>query len=327
MNSIHIHTYPRIHFSLIGMSNEGYRINGGAGCSISAPLLDCHFVLSNSLQIIDQREYPMSAKELNKLTQTIESCIKKYELQNIYKCVINSDTLFPHTGFGSNTMIYLSCIEALFILNGLEYTQDDIVINSTRGGTSGVGIHTYFNGGVSIDLGVDNIKEELRPSSLGARSNYPLQLCGFQAPQWTIGIMIPIYVPSITEQQEIDFFRQNTPIPLEDVKSILYEIIFGIAGSLKDTNFQAFCDAVNNLQQTKWKALERGVYGKELQKIERYIKETGAMAVGMSSLGPMLYFLGKDIPCIIDQLKKVYVNSIFIEAKFNNNAREIVYGE
>lgn len=327
MNSLHIYTYPRIHFSLIGMSNEGYRINGGAGCSISAPLLDCYFALSDSLQVVDQRKYPLSAEELNRLTHTIELCIIKYRLQNIYKCVINSDALFPHTGFGSNTMIYLSCIEALFILNGLEYTQDEVIINSTRGGTSGVGIYTYFNGGVSIDLGVENINEEFRPSSLGARHNYPIQLCGFQAPQWTIGIMIPVHISGATEQQEVHFFKQNTPIPLDDVKSILYEIIFGIVGALKDPNFKTFCDAVNNLQQTKWKELEREIYGKEFQKIEQCIKEAGAIAVGMSSLGPMLYFLGNDIPSTIDQLRKVYTDSIFIETKFNNNAREIVYGE
>ncbi len=309
------------------MSNEGYRINGGAGCSISAPLLDCYFKLSDTLQIADRRACPLSAEELDKLSKTIDACTTKYGLQNTYECIINSDAVSPHVGFGSNTMIYLSCIEALFILNGIEYTQEDVVTNSTRGGTSGVGIYTYFNGGFSVDLGIKNIEEVLRPSSLGARNNYPLQLCGFQTPQWPIGIMIPMHISNKTEKQEIDFFKQNTPIPLNDIKSILYEIIFGIVGAIKERDFPAFCDAVNNLQRTKWKELERGIYGQELQKIEQCIKEAGAMAVGMSSLGPMLYFLGKDIPRIIDQLRTVYMDSIFIETKFNNNAREIVYGE
>ena len=327
MNSIHIYTYPRIHFSLIGMSNEGYRINGGAGCSISGPLIDCYFMLSSSLQIVDRRACPLSTEELNKLTKTIETCSIKYCLKNIYKCVINSDTVFPHVGFGSNTMIYLSCIEALFILNGIEYTHEDVVTNSTRGGTSGVGIYTYFHGGFSADLGIKNTDGVLRPSSLGSRNSYPLQLCGFQIPQWTIGIMIPVNISNKTEKQEIVFFKRSTPIPLNDVKSILYEIIYGVIGALKETNFLVFCDAVNNLQSTKWKKLEWGIYGQELLDIERSIKEAGAIAVGMSSLGPMLYFLGNDIPSTIDQLRKVYTDSIFIETKFNNNAREIVYGE
>ena len=38
MKSITITTHPRIHITLIGMNNNGYRRHGGIGFSISDPV-------------------------------------------------------------------------------------------------------------------------------------------------------------------------------------------------------------------------------------------------------------------------------------------------
>ena len=45
-----IKAFPRIHISLIGMNNDGYRLNGGIGFSIASPILDMSFEQSDSIK-------------------------------------------------------------------------------------------------------------------------------------------------------------------------------------------------------------------------------------------------------------------------------------
>ena len=326
INSFHIYTYPRIHFSLIGMSDEGYRINGGFGCSISNPVLDCYFEKSDKLQIIDKRNNGLVIKERKRLLDTIQIVCSKYNLKIKYNCLIQSDVIYSHVGLGATTMIYMSCIEALFLLNGIKYNRDMVVINSNRGGTSGVGIHTYFDGGASFDIGVSATLNIIRPSSLGQQNQIPLQLCKFNMPCWSVGIIIPSHISRMSESQEELFFRRNTPITTNEVKDILYEVVYGILPSLKEENFHIFCKSLNNLQKTKWKNSEWDAYGKELYDIKETLIKNGATTVGLSSLGPMLYFFGDNMPEIINSIKKIYPNSICLDTSFNNSGRKIVYG-
>lgn len=325
-SKFHIYTYPRIHFSLIGMNDVGYRINGGFGCSISKPLLDCYFEKSDKLQIIDKRENGLIEKERQKLLDTIQTVCSKYSFKIKYSCYIQSDVIYSHVGLGATTMIYMSCIEALFILNGIQYNRDMVINNSNRGGTSGVGINTYFDGGASFDIGVSPTFNTIRPSSLGQQNQIPLQICKFSMPSWSVGIIIPSHISRMTECQEELFFRKNTPITIDEVKDILYEIVYGIIPSLKEGEFNVFCKAINNLQATKWKSSEWDVYGEELHNLKETLVKNGATAIGLSSLGPMLYFMAPIVSDVINSIRKIYPNSICLETSFNNSSRRIIYG-
>lgn len=320
---LRIKTFPRIHISLIGMNNDGYRLNGGIGFSMEAPTLDMFFEPFDSVEIIDKRKTGFTHDELDKLKRYFYDVVHKEKFGNGFRCVIQNGMVQSHVGLGSSSMTYLSCAEALLILNQREYSADDVIGLSGRGGTSGIGVNAYFMGGFIFDTGVVNLNQKpLAPSSVfvGQSVHKPLLLKQFELPRWDLGICIPS-IGHKSEEEEKVFFQDNCPIEKDAVEKILYESVYGVTSSLMENDFHVFCESINAIQQTKWKLLERSLYGADLLKVEAAIRNEGAECVGMSSLGPMLYFFGKDIDGIVDRIKQKMPKCICFRTSFNNSSR------
>ncbi len=321
---LRIQTFPRIHLTLIGMNDDGYRINGGIGFSISNPSLDLCFVESESVEINDHRVFKFTEAEREKLISIINKSIEQYKFKKSINCQIKGE-VFPHYGLGSNTSIYLACLEALFIFNDFKYTSNILIAASNRGGTSGIGINTYFNGGFVFDLGIDKQNQKFEPSSIVRREGVlPLVLKKLILPNWQIGICFQ-NISNKSEQEEIEFFKSCCPIDKSSVEEILYEAVYGITASLLDENYTVFCTAVNVIQSTKWKSLERSIYGNELYELEKMIRSYGADCVGMSSLGPMLFFMGENLEQIILNINKDFPTAVCYKSYFNNQGRVVYY--
>jgi len=321
-----IKSFPRIHITLIGMNDNGYRINGGIGFSINSPTMNLNFALSEEIVINDKREKKFTEKELDRLQVTLKN-IKEHnnKFSTGMSCTIESEIL-PHFGLGSNTSIYLSCIEALFLLNNVTYSREEIIALSTRGGTSGIGMNTYFDGGFIFDVGIKNENDTLEPSSIADRKGKkPLVIYRGKLPDWEVGICIPRNLREKSEQEEIDFFNKYCPIEKTYIVDILYESIYGVTSAIIEHDYNIFCKSINNIQQTQWKYLERSLYGTDIIELEQKIKQLGADCIGMSSLGPSLFFLGKNIDKIIANLRKETIEIECYSSKFNNQGRLITY--
>jgi beta-ribofuranosylaminobenzene 5'-phosphate synthase len=196
-----------------------------------------------------------------------------------------------HFGLGSSTAIRLGCMEALYILNNLKPKSENLIMSSGRGGTSGIGINTYFLGGFIVDLGKKTDQSPHCPSSTAEdRSKLPLMMQRVQMPEWEIGICIPRSIIHKTEEEEKEFFDRTCPIPQNKVYEILYNIIFGVYAAVKENDKQTFSLAIRRIQKTAWKFAERTEYGKSLLEIENKLYKFGATSVGMSSLGPSLFY-------------------------------------
>ena len=298
-----IKAFPRIHISLIGMNDDGYRLNGGIGFSIASPMLDMSFESFDSIDVIDKRDNGFTRKELTRLKNHLDNVMIKEKFKTGLRCVIYDGMVQSHVGFGSNSMVYLSSVEALFILNNRDYTDQDVISMSGRGGTSGIGINTAF-------------MTEETPT--------PLLIKRMILPEWHLGICIPP-IEHKTEEEERAFFQKNCPINRSDTETILYEAVYGITSSLMESDFGVFCKSIDAIQQTKWKMLERDLYGKELFATESIIRNTGAKCVGMSSLGPMLYFFGDDIDCIIKKVQTEAPQCVCLKTSFNNSSRIVIH--
>jgi beta-ribofuranosylaminobenzene 5'-phosphate synthase len=227
-------------------------------------------------------------------------------------------------GFGSGTAIRLAAIEGLYLLNGYVYTSDGLIAASGRGGTSGVGVHTYFQGGYSFDVGR---KSGVLAPSCSVESKYtkPLHIVGGEMPDWKIGICIPNSICPKSEAEEKEFFASTCPIEPHESYEATYHAVFGLLAGAKDGCLDSFCEAVRNIQQCKWKSAERSLYGDGLFEIEKALYDCGASAVGMSSLGPSLFFVGADIDTVCEKAKKLLDCNIFVTTP-RNNGREIVDG-
>ena len=142
-------------------------------------------------------------------------------------------------------------------------------------------------------------------------------------PQWHLGICIP-FIKHKTEEEEKVFFQKNCPISRDDAETILYESVYGITSSLMENDFDVFCKSIDAIQHTKWKSMERNLYGKELKDAESIIKKAGARCVGMSSFGPLLYFFGDDIDTVVKKVKPEMPQSFCFKTSFNNSQRIVV---
>jgi beta-ribofuranosylaminobenzene 5'-phosphate synthase len=318
-----IKLFPRIHITLIGMNENDYRINGGIGFSINSPTLGCHFEPSDDININDSREINLTDDEKKRLFKTVNDIKYNNKFKNGMTCKIQGEIL-PHYGLGSTTSLYLACTEALYLMNNKSYNQGQLISLSKRGGTSGIGINTYFDGGFIFDVGIKNIDNKLMPSSSVQRmGKIPLIIHKTKLPDWNIGVCIPKYIKNKSEQEEVDFFKKHCPINKSHIENILYESVYGITSSIIEGNYDTFCQSINVIQSTKWKHLERSLYGNALLDLEKKIKYFGADCVGMSSLGPAIFFMAENIDDIIRNLSHEESSLKCYHAKFNNCGRMI----
>lgn len=195
-----------------------------------------------------------------------------------------------HVGLGSATGIRLASIEALAIVNESSIDRAAIVRASGRGGTSGIGVNSYFDGGLVCDLG-RACGGEFLPSSRAESSLPPLVLPSVAMPDWPILLCLPRDIPAKTQAEEVEFFERTTPLSAEASYEASYIAMFELYAAAVGADFAAFCRGVERMQTTAWKRAERAEYGTGLTAISDGLRAGGARCVGMSSLGPLLFCL------------------------------------
>ncbi len=322
---IRIFSSPRIHLTLLSLQERGYRMNGGLGFAISEPTCECYFSTANSCSINDIRPRPANPTELEQLKTIIQAEQTKRRLKQSLEISI-AGNLRPHAGFGSGTAVTLACLEALHILNGSEITPSQLVAASGRGGTSGVGIHSYFSGGYVFDLGRKVDGGPFSPSHLNGRKPAPLLLDQGPMPNWKFGVCMPAGIAHKTQAEERDFFERTCPLPADKVYETVYHTLFGLYAALREADRAAFCAALKAVQNCAWKLAERREYGEALSELEQAIYAAGADAVGMSSLGPSLFFLADDVNSVVSKMREMRPDCDWLVTRPDNRGREIIYG-
>lgn len=325
---LRIEAYSRLHLTLISMMHCGYRVNGGAGFYINHPSVTVEAKHSDVFDICDQRQFPMSQHEQDRLSNILFNCIKNNSMCNNIRIII-SGSMLTHFGFGSGTTIRLACLESLYLLNNRKYDRSILIKESKRGGTSGVGINTYFDGGLVVDLGrKSNLANTLLSSSENESDKIPTALLmqQFQMPSWEVGICIPHEIKNLTEKEEANFFKSVCPIPLCEAQATAYDVFMGVVPAVIEGDQSSFINAIKNIQQGYWKRNERNIYGECLRKFEQILYNNGALAVGMSSLGPSLYFLSGDVSQLIKTVEPYMKQCTLFCTTTRNAGRDVIYG-
>ena len=314
----------RLHITLIAMHSNSYRQNGGVGFAIDSPSLEIDFYKSDTIVIEDKRENGFSLDEQGRIIKVLEKiqATKGFNKGILATIRGNAPT---HMGFGSGTAVRLALIEGLYLINKKPYTSDEIILASERGGVSGIGIEIYFHGGLILDIGRSD-KSEFAPSSEmeQKRKKLPLTLRRVDMPLWKIGVCIPD-IKAKTEQEEKEFFAKTCPIDETESYKALYYATYGILGSAIENDKEIFSKAIQEIQTCQWKSAERQLYGNELEKVEEILYKCGADAVGMSSLGPSLFFIADDVSKVGEAAKKELISSKIFIANVNNTGREILH--
>lgn len=288
MHEIQIDVHPRVHLGLISMHADAPRVNGGIGFAVDGPSASIVARRDEQFSLADCRPMPMAAGELGDLGNILKTFAAEHSLPTEVSFEIRGE-MRTHVGMGSATGIRLGALECLSRLHQFECSNESLVVASGRGGTSGVGIKTYFRGGFICDLGRANDDRAYGPSSHVAATSAPLALPALEMDRWPVLLIVPRNVVPKTQREEVEFFERTIPLPEICSYETSYIALFEIYAAVAECDYRAFCRGVNRMQRTAWKKAERNEYGDALQLIAESLRVGGADCVGMSSLGPMLF--------------------------------------
>ncbi|MER9305899.1 hypothetical protein NKJ06_10055 [Mesorhizobium sp. M0293] len=292
MREVRVYVRPRLHLGLLSLHEGALRKNGGIGFAIEGPAAEIEIQEDSQLKVYDDRPQPMAPSECALLSELLERFALDHGMRGRGTIRVSGD-MRTHVGMGSATAIRLGAMEALALLNQTHIVADRLLAASGRGGTSGIGINTYFSGGLVCDLGRPSDGSPYMPSSRTTPTRLPLALPIVPMPPWPILLCLPRSITPKTQQEEIAFFERTTPLPATASFEASYIALFEIYAAVVEGDYRAFCRGVTLMQETAWKRAERAEYGEPLRLLSKKLLDSGADCVGMSSLGPMLFCFGE----------------------------------
>jgi beta-ribofuranosylaminobenzene 5'-phosphate synthase len=322
---IEIHSFPRIHISLLSMHHGGYRINGGLGFAIDGPLFCVSAVKANQWNVSSVGCELVDAQTLRYVENRLIAAQKLSQFSTPIEIKIQT-SIASHTGLGSSTALCLSAIEAAALANNIQLSRDQLISLSGRGGASGVGINTYFDGGLSMDFGRKaGIAEQLKSSETAVSASVPLRIGRTDLEAWPLAILIPSHIQTKSIAEEQEFFERVCPLPIESSQEVIYHATMGTYAAAVERDYSSFCRSINAIQKCTWKSAELSLYGDEVSDCIESLLSSGADAAGMSSLGPCVYFFAADPEEVLQRSKRVTFRWNAIRVHPSNSGRIIAY--
>jgi beta-ribofuranosylaminobenzene 5'-phosphate synthase len=292
----------RIHISLADMGFASLRASGGIGFAIEQPLTVFQFEECSGLEIYGLESLDDEGRA--DLAQVLER-MKHDRGQMHFRAVLRAAPP-QHVGFGSKTALSLALIAGVNAFKGVGWSADQMQGLSGRGAASGIGIHSFFSGGVIWDMGhKSDGTQHLLPSGSATSARIAPLGARFRFPDgWRVMLVLPSERP-MTGQEEISFFVENAPVPKVEALSTMAALYHGVLPALMLGDYGALSSALAEVHRLGFKARELGRWSGQLQMVLATLSKNG-FAAGLSSVGPLIYIvLPNDDPAVIDKVKTI----------------------
>ncbi|NMC05844.1 MAG: hypothetical protein GYA24_11560 [Candidatus Lokiarchaeota archaeon] len=296
---LQITTPSRIHATLIDMNGSIGRIDGGIGFTLSNPRWKIDFeTVESSPAVLDVPEEVEGDYVVALLKDILKNFRKPFDQANIHVKV--REIIPRHVGLGSKTQLALALADGVSRLLKLENTplsKEVLASVVKRGGTSGIGVTSYFHGGIIIDggheFGAGREKDSFLPSSASSARPAPVLSRDDLPESWCAVVGIPILEKGAHDAEEVNIFKQNCPVPVSDVQRLSHIILMKMLPAIKQHNFKEMCDCINLFQDIGFKKVEVDIRGAMYRKMLQDWRDAGAPCAGMSSFGPAIYSLAE----------------------------------
>jgi beta-ribofuranosylaminobenzene 5'-phosphate synthase len=291
-----IETPSRLHVTLIDLNGKYDRIDGGVGITTENPRLvlegrdgydDIHIDFANPesdlLSLETKKDYQ---------SKIISATGKINEFLNIeggYHFTVKE--IFPtHSGLGSGTQLSLAVAKLILKMNEQDLSAVEIGQIVGRGGTSGIGVASFDQGGFIVDAGHRKTdKKNFLPSSASKASPPPI-LARYDFPEdWNIIMVIPEVQRKVYGEGEVNIFQKYCPIPLEDVRELIHILFMQMMPAVLEEDLDQFGRSIDQVQTTGFKKVELSLQNPFIKDLMDDLKSSGAAGVGMSSFGPTVY--------------------------------------
>ena len=303
---IEITTPCRIHMTLIDMNGEIGRVDGGAGLTLSSPNIKITAEEAEGVSIEGLQDFA------DRMKRAAESLLP--EGKGIR---INVQEVYPaHVGFGSGTQSSLAAAAAVNELYGLNKSVRELAVAVGRGGTSGIGVAAFENGGFIVDGG-HRFKDKggFMPSAACPAPPGPV-LFREDFPEWDMVVAIP-KDKGMHDQEEIDTFKKFCPIPIEEVREISHVVLMQMVPAVIEKDIVSFGAAVNHVQTVGF-----------VKNIASFMRSR-SYGAGVSSFGPVVYSFvdnkseGRRLQAEVQKMLNESVGGTVILTKAKNSGAEI----
>jgi beta-ribofuranosylaminobenzene 5'-phosphate synthase len=287
---MHIVARPRIHVSLADMGFASPRAFGGIGFSIEQPLTVFEFEQCSGIEIRGLETLDEEGRA--DLSQIIER-MKNDKGEMCFRAILKAAPP-QHVGFGTKTALSLALVAGVNAFISAGWSVEQMQKLSGRGAASGVGIHSFFTGGVVWDVGhkADATKTLLPSGSTAATGIPPL---GARIPfpvNWRVMLLLPAERP-MTGSEEIKFFVENAPVPRVEALSTMATLYHGVLPAILSEDYGTLASALGEVHRIGFKARELGTWSPQLQATLAALSNDG-FAAGLSSVGPLIYVVLPD---------------------------------
>jgi len=299
---MHIIARPRLHVSLADMGYASIRAFGGIGFSIEEPLTvfefeHCRGIEVHGLEVLDDE----GRADLTEVIERIRNDCRNLNFRAALK------TAPPqHVGFGSKTALALALIAGVKAFRSTGWSVEHMQNLSGRGAASGVGIHSFFVGGVVWDVGhkIDAARCLLPSGSKSATGVPPLAARIPFPDAWRVILILPSERP-MTGQEEIAFFLENAPVSKVEALSTMAALYHGVLPAILLRDYSALASALVEIHGLGFKARELRRCSPQVQTAFSGLSRAG-FATGLSSVGPLIYvILSDDDPAPMDQVRTI----------------------
>jgi beta-ribofuranosylaminobenzene 5'-phosphate synthase len=283
---MHIIARPRIHIGLADMGFASLRSFGGVGFSLDCEPTVVEFEPSRTVEIEGTEVLDTRARlQLSEL-ERLRAVREKVGFRAIIKSVPRQ-----HVGLGSKTSLALSILAGANAVNRLGFSNGEMQQISGRGSASGVGLHTFFQGGLVWDAGHRFVPGmRLSPSSVKLATSVPPLMARVPFPsEWCVALLLPDE-PTMSGEVEAKFFSDNAPVTKSDALETMAILYHGVLPAFMLTDYEAIGLALQSLHRVGFKMRELQRCSTRAQSCLAALFQRG-LAAGVSSVGPLLYVI------------------------------------
>jgi beta-ribofuranosylaminobenzene 5'-phosphate synthase len=289
-----IETPSRLHLTLIDLNGSLGRIDGGVGLTLKEPRLVLEMEPKGSNIGVKFKNHDNISSNLirdyeEKIKTSAYLMMKHLQLNEGYTFTVH-ETYPSHSGLGSGTQLSLAVGKLLADFNNHIIKSSQIARIVGRGGTSGIGVASFENGGFIIDGGHHHEeKPEFLPSSASEASPPPI-IARYDFPEdWKVVLVIPHDKKNVSGKKEVNIFQEYCPIPLNEVEKLSHLLLMKMMPAVLECDLDAFGETVNSIQNMGFKKIENQLQKPLIGEIMHLLRDAGAPGVGMSSFGPTIY--------------------------------------
>ena len=314
-----ITTPARLHFGLINQSGMLNRCNGGFGISISNIMWDIEI---SFLDILTFTGIEICIEHKNSIKVLLDEFHKYIGNQSI-ELTFNS-IIQPHCGLGSKTSLLLSVAQLINHLFELKLSNIELINIVNRGGTSGVGINLFEEGGFIIDNGhYYKENQPFLPSSI-SKLNPAKKILSLKNDYFKV-VFIRFTEGKCFGKNEKLLFFNNCPVNNEDTKEIVCHLFFQIIPAFIENDNDLLQKGMTEIQRKGFKKVEWKHQGHMEKEFLKYWNEKNQeSALCLSSTGPGLFYIGTEIDKVIKIIESFCHKPLeIIVSEINNNGSKI----